>query len=73
MANPNSDKTTSESRDSTATKKIDETTPAIHLNNLKWLSVWLDEQSLNDQAASVRWLIERVTIEELNNAWKREV
>lgn len=51
----NSTTPTDESNRSTETKRTDETTRETHLDNLKWLDEWLDEQGLCASAESVRW------------------
>ena len=67
---PNSDKTTNESNRSTATKRTDATSAAIHLARLADLTNWLertegltyaslDAKGKRRFAESVRWVIKR--------------
>lgn len=54
------EQTANSSNRSAATKPTDETTRETHLDNLRWLHEWLDEQALDASAESVRWAIEEV-------------
>lgn len=56
---PHLDPTTHESNDTTETKRTAETTRETHLDNLRWLHEWLDEEGLHASAETVRSAIER--------------